>query len=229
MKVHRPAGQRGHTTHGTRTRLCTFSSGDYFDADWMGFGALRQLNEEILPPGVVVPSQRVANMELLALVLDGALLRDGVALTAGALAWTGAGHATETPAETAGPDGARVLRLAIQPDRVNLPPASAVRHADPDPDVDTWTLLAAPDTAADSLPLRQQAWLRHARLSPDARVELALDPSQRHWLQVLHGAATVAQQAMATGDGMAWEGDAVAVDLVAQADGAVMVLITLPR
>ena len=51
MKVHRPADQRGRTTHGARTRLCTFSSGDFFDPDWLGFGALRQLNEEHLPSG----------------------------------------------------------------------------------------------------------------------------------------------------------------------------------
>lgn len=227
MKLHRPAGQRGRIAHGARTRLCTFSSGDYFDADWMGFGALRQLNEETLPPGVVVPSQRVANMELLTLVLDGTLLRESAALTAGALAWTGAGHASDTPDETAGEDGACVLRIAIQPDRVNLPPLAAVRPADANADI--WTLLAAPDAMTDSLPLRQQAWLRHMRLSPDARVALALDSSQRHWLQVLHGAVLLGDQTLAAGDALAWENETVMDDLVAQADGASMLLITLPR
>ena len=41
MKVQRPADQRGRTTHGDRTRLCTFSSGDFLEPDWLGFGALR--------------------------------------------------------------------------------------------------------------------------------------------------------------------------------------------
>lgn len=227
MNVHRPAGQRGRTTHGTRTRLCSFSSGDYVDTDWMGFGALRQLNEEHLPAGATVASQRVANMELLALVLDGVLMRGDVTLAAGALAWTGAGHASDTPVETAGADGARVLRIAIQPGRVNLPPAAAIRRADTA--ADTWTLLAGPDARPDVLPLRQQTWLRQVRLSPAGRVDLTLDPSQRHWLQVLRGAVTIDGWAMTSGDGAGWSDEALAADLVAGADGATALLLTLPR
>lgn len=225
MKVHRPADQRGTTTHGARTRLCTFSSGDFHDPDWLGFGALRQLNEEQLPLGAAVPAQRVANMELLTLVLDGTLVRDGVALEAGALAWTGAGHASDTSVETAGAEGARVLRIAIQPDRVNLAPAAAITRI---AGVDGWTLLAAPDGAAGSLPIRQQARLRHARLAPGARLELALDATQRHWLQILRGDVAVDGQALTAGDALGWHDDALATDLVAGSGGAELLLIALP-
>ncbi|MDR7193635.1 hypothetical protein [Luteimonas terrae] len=225
MKVHRSADQRGRNMHGTRTRLCTFSSGDFHDPDWLGFGALRQLNEEQLPPGATVPAQRVANMELLTLVLDGTLMRDGVPFDAGALVWTGAGHGSDTPVETAGAEGARVLRIAIQPDRVNLPPATGVTRVASEAG---WTLLAAPDGAENSLPIRQQAWLRHARLAPGARLDLALDAGQRHWLQVLHGGVAVDGQLLAAGDALGWHSDAIATALVAASGGAVLLLITLP-
>ncbi|MCD9006204.1 hypothetical protein LDO31_08145 [Luteimonas sp. XNQY3] len=225
MKVHRPADRRGRTTHGARTRLCAFSSGDFHDPDWLGFGALRQLNEDHLPPNATVPSQRVANMELLTLVLDGMLARDGIALDAGALAWTGAGHGSHTPVETAGAEGARVLRIAIQPDRVNLPPAGDVVRIVA---VDGWTPLAAPDGAADSLPIRQQAWLRHARLAPGARLALTLDATQRHWLQILRGRVAVDGQSLTAGDALGWHDEAIASDLVAASEGAGLLLITLP-
>lgn len=230
MKVQRPADQRGSTTHGARTRLCTFSSGDYLDPDWMGFGALRQLNEEYLPPGATVPTQRVANMELLVLVLEGALVRGGTSLDAGALGWTGAGHASDTPVETAGVQGARVLRIAIQPDRVNLPPADAVRQADTASSAapPAWTPLAAPDGDAGSLPVRQQAWLRHVRLAPGARIRLELDGDRRHWLQVLHGQAVVCGQALAQGDALGWQDEAVDAGIVSGDAGAALLLITLP-
>ena len=123
MKLHRPADTRGTSRHGTRTRLCTFSSGDYHDADWMGFGALRQLNEEHLPAGTTVPAQRVANMELLTLVLDGTLRRDGVALEAGTLAWTGAGHASDTPVE----ETMKALHDLVQSGKVRYLGASNLR------------------------------------------------------------------------------------------------------
>ena len=225
MKVHRPADQRGRATLGDRTRLCTFSSGDFFDPDWLGFGALRQLNEEHLPPDTTVPPQRVANMELLTLVLDGTLIRDGVALAAGALAWTGAGHASDTPVETAGADGARVLRIAIQPNRVNLPPAADITHV---AGVDGWTLLAASEGDGNSLPIRQQAWLRHARLAPGAHLDLRLETTQRHWLQILRGAVGVDGHTLVAGDALGMQDEAITTDLVATADGAELLLITLP-
>ncbi|MCD9098319.1 hypothetical protein LU699_10500 [Luteimonas fraxinea] len=225
MKVYRPADQRGRTTHGARTRLCAFSSGDFYDPDWSGFGALRQLNEEHMPSGATVPLQRVANMELLTLVLDGTLVRDGVALEAGALAWTGAGHASDTPVETAGADGARVLRIAIQPDRVNLPPAAGITRVASEAGS---TLLAAPEGAEDSLPIRQQAWLCHARLAPGARVDVTLEATQRHWLQILRGGVAVDGHALASGDALGVYDEAITADLVATADGAELLLITLP-
>jgi len=226
MKVHRPADQRGRTTHGVRTRLCTFSSGDFHDPDWLGFGALRQLNEEHLPAGTRVASQRAANMELLTLVLDGMLVCDDVVLETGALAWTGAGHASDTPAETAGDAGARVLRIALQPDRVNLPPAAGVSRLAADA-TDAWTLLASPD-ASDALPVRQQVWLRHARLAPGGRVELALEPSQRHWLHVLRGSITIDGSVLGAGDALGWQAEAVTTAIVATDAGAGLLLFTLP-
>ncbi|MGO3127563.1 MAG: hypothetical protein ACTIJY_05790 [Luteimonas sp.] len=226
MKVHRPADQRGHTTHGARTRLCTFSSGDYHDAAWMGFGVLRQLNEEQLPPGASVPTQRVANMELLTFVLDGMLVRDGVVLETGALAWTGAGHASDTPGETAGDAGARVLRIALQPDRVNLQPAGGVSRLAAEA-TGVWTLLASPD-ATDALPVRQQAWLRHARLAPGGRVALVIEASQRHWLHVLRGAINIEGSVLDAGDALGWQAEAVTTAIVATDAGAELLLFTLP-
>lgn len=225
MKVLRPADQRGRTTHGARTRLCAFSSGDFYDPDWTGFGALRQLNEEHLPPGATVPSQRVANMELLVFVLDGTLVRDGVSLDAGALAWTGAGHASDTPVETAGAEGARVLRIAIQPDRVNLPPATGITRVASE---GGWTLLAAPDVDENSLPIRQQAWLRHARLAPGARLDVTLEATQRHWLQILRGGVAVDGHALVAGDAFGLYDEAITTDLVATTGGTELLLITLP-
>lgn len=227
MKLHRPADTRGTSRHGTRTRLCTFSSGDYHDADWMGFGALRQLNEEHLPAGTTVPAQRVANMELLTLVLDGVLVRDGVALEAGTLAWTGAGHASDTPVEETGSADARVLRIALQPDRVNLPPADGVQRIAPDAD-GGWTLLASPGIGTDALPVRQQAWLRHATLAPGARLDLKLEATRRHWLQILRGEAIVDDHTLAAGDALGWQDEAVDTAIVAGPQGATLLLFTLP-
>ncbi len=225
MKFHRAAAQRGTSRDGARTS--TFSSGDYVDVDWMGFGALRQLNEDRLAPGATVAPQRVANMELLTLVLDGTLHREGVALPPGALAWTGAGFAAQTPAETAGDTGARVLRLALQPARVNLPPTAGV-HLPSAGSGDDWQLRVAPDGESGALPVRQQAWLRQARLGPDATCGLALDAARRHWLQLLHGDVVVGDRRLGAGDALGWRGEAVSAAIVAGDAGADLLLLTLP-
>ena len=118
-----------------------------------------------------------------------------------------------------------VLRSAIQPDRVNLPPATDITRA---AGAEGWTLLAAPEAEGNSLPIRQQAWLRRARLAPGAHLDLTLDVMQRHWLQILRGGVTVDGHALAAGDALGVYEAGIRADLVATAEGAEALLITLP-
>ena len=51
MILSRPAASRGEVSAGWLHSRHTFSFGQYHDPQWMGFGPLRVINEDIVAPG----------------------------------------------------------------------------------------------------------------------------------------------------------------------------------
>ena len=51
MKLHRPADARGHVRTDWLDSRHSFSFGHFHDPEWMGFGALRVLNEDRVAAG----------------------------------------------------------------------------------------------------------------------------------------------------------------------------------
>ena len=180
MIVERPGAARGHVAAGWLDSRHTFSFGQYHDPAWMGFGALRVLNEDRVAPGAGFPTHGHANMEILSYVLDGALAHrddaggEGGVLVPGELQWMGAGHGIRH-SEFNGSDTEPVhfLQVWIQPDRVNAPPGWASRAFPVAARQGRWAELASPDGAGGGLPMRQQAWVRGTLLLRSAMVSSA--------------------------------------------------------
>jgi len=208
MIVARPSAARGRVQAGWLDSHHTFSFGQYYDPEWMGFGALRVINEDRVAPGAGFAPHRHANMEILSYVLDGALShRDstggGGVIGPGELQWMSAGHGVEH-SEFNGSQTAPVhfLQIWLQPSRLNHQPAYAQREAVPADVHGRWTLLASPDGADGSVAIRQQARLWLARLSADEAVEHPLAADRRYWLHVARGAAQVGGRDLQGGDAL---------------------------
>lgn len=234
MRRLRAAADRGHSGDAGASGRCAFSSGDFRDPSWSGFGPLRVLNELGLAPATS-PAHPRANMEELGYVLAGSLdavdVHSGAStsLGTGGVYWIGAGHgAGSAPRQwRAGPQGARLLQAWIQPDRVNAAPVDAWRQSQAAPP-GTWVCLAAADGEGGALPIRQQAALYALSMLPGTPASRILDASRRYWLQAVAGALTVDGVALAAGDGLVVTGEAGVLALEAVAAGATLLLFDLP-
>ncbi len=231
MIVFRAAAARGHAQGVGVDRRHAFSSGDHHDAAWMGWGALRVLDEVVVAPGAAIAPQRRANMELLTLVLAGTLLhRDGAGadhlIDAGGLQCVGAGRGTDVDERNASPTAPlRMLQAWIQPDRVNAAPRRSGFDADPASTGAHWTTLASPDGEDGSAVILQRAWLRSAVLGGGESIALSLDAGRRYWVQVLCGDVTAAGHALVAGDGLGVVDAADALAFVVDGGGAAELLV----
>jgi redox-sensitive bicupin YhaK (pirin superfamily) len=240
--VERRSHARGHVGGGWLDSRHTFSFGHYYDPEWMGFSALRVINEDRVAPGAGFPPHRHANMEILSYVLEGALAhrddsgrddsgrddsgrddsgRDdsgggpgGGVLRAGELQWMGAGHGIEHSEFNASQrEPVHFLQIWIQPDRLNAPPGHAQRAFDPAARRGRWATLASPDGVDGSLAIRQQAWLRGCVLGDGESLDLTLDPARRYWLHLARGALAVAGRELEAGDALGFVDEAGSVRL----------------
>lgn len=208
MIIERPSAQRGAVDMGWLQSRHTFSFGHYYDPQWMGFGPLRVINDDTVAPGAGFAPHGHANMEIVSVVLEGALAHkdstgtDGV-IRAGEVQWMSAGHGIQH-SEYNGSDAEPVhfLQIWIQPDRLNAQPGYAQKFFDPDARRARWATLVSPDGADGSLAIRQQATLRATRLHAGDALAAALDPARRYWLHVASGEIAVGERVLTTGDAL---------------------------
>src|SRR3954468_6287752 len=73
MLTLRPATQRGATDFGWLDSRHTFSFGEYYDRDQMGFRALRVINDDRVEAGAGFPTHPHRDMEIVTYVLEGAI------------------------------------------------------------------------------------------------------------------------------------------------------------
>ncbi len=240
MILERPSAARGAVQTDWLDSKHTFSFGHYHDPQWMGFGALRVINEDRVAPGRGFAAHGHANMEILSYVLSGALShRDSASrvvgqpqddatktLRSGELQWMSAGHGIEhSEFNASDSEPVHFLQVWIQPDRVNAPPAHLQRAFDPAARRALWATLASPDGAEGSLAIRQQAWLRGTLLGRDDAVQFTLEASRRYWLHVASGEVQLDGRHLAAGDAVGFVDEAGAHHVTGNGDDLADVLL----
>jgi quercetin 2,3-dioxygenase len=209
MLTLRKSSDRGHFNHGWLDTYHTFSFGDYYDQEQMGFRALRVMNEDRIAPGAGFGMHGHRDMEIVTYVLSGALahkdslgheevLRPGEfqRMTAG----RGIRHSEFNPSQT---EPVHLYQIWLLPREGGLTPSYEQKAFDPAGRDGRWQLVASPTGADGSLVIQQDARIYLAVLQPDQTLDFDLATGRHAWLQVLRGSVELNDAALATGDGAA--------------------------
>lgn len=209
MIVLRPAAERGHADHGWLDSRHTFSFAEYHDPRFMGFRALRVINEDRVAPGRGFGAHPHRDMEILSYVLEGALqhadsMGNGSTMRPGDVqrmsAGTGVRHSEINGSRT---EPVHFLQIWLLPERAGLPPGYEQRSFPPETKQDQLRLVASRDGREGSVTVHQDVALYDTRLSPGAAVTHALAPGRHAWVQVVRGTLTVNGRTLGAGDGAA--------------------------
>jgi len=219
----RKSADRGRSTTSWLDSRHTFSFADYLDPRHERFGALRVLNEDWIAPASGFGSHPHRDMEILTWVLSGTLEHadsEGhrVRLQPGRVqlmrAGTGIWHSEVNPSPQA---PLHLLQIWLLPGRRGLAPG----HWEADVTVEPGVLvpLATPGGRDGGLAIAQDVSVYALTVPAGERVEHALAPGRRAWLQVTRGHGAVGGTVVEAGDGVAIEGETrVAVSATTELD-----------
>ncbi|HCM62135.1 MAG TPA: pirin family protein [Morganella sp. (in: Bacteria)] len=202
----RSANERGHATHGWLESWHTFSFADYYDRDFMGFSALRVINEDFIEAGKGFGTHPHKDMEILTYVLEGAVEhRDSMGnkeqVPAGEFqimsAGTGIRHSEYNPDDTT---ALHLYQIWIIPETTGLAPRYEQRRFDA---ANGRQLVLSPDARDGSLKVFQDMTLWRWALTEGEEGSYKPQSGRMIWIQVVKGALTINGHTALTSDGVA--------------------------
>ncbi len=228
----RRSDERGHADHGWLNSFHSFSFAGYQDAEHMGFGPLRVINEDRVAPGQGFGAHGHRDMEIISYVLQGALehkdsMGNGSVLRPGYVqrmsAGTGVRHSEFNPSLK---EGVHFLQIWVEPSTVDIKPDYEETIFSDATKRGKLCLIASSDGRDGSVKIHQDARIFATLLDGDEHVQHALASGRRAYVHVVRGQALVNGQALATGDA-AKLSDETTVD-IRQAKDAEILLFDLP-
>jgi quercetin 2,3-dioxygenase len=205
----RRSNDRGHTKLNWLDSRHTFSFGDYYEAQHIGFRALRVINEDRVEPGVGFPTHSHRDMEIITYVLEGALAHKDSTGTSSVIhvgdvqrmsAGTGISHSEYNASKT---EPVHFLQIWIIPDETGLLPGYEQKAFWLDQNRGRWTLIASKEGRDGSVTLHQDAGVSATALESGEQATYRLRADRHAWVHVARGAVTLNGTRLNAGDGAA--------------------------
>ncbi len=207
----RKSDERGHVNWGWLDSYYSFSFGNYYDPENMGFSKLRVINEDWISGGGGFDSHPHSDMEIITYVLDGALehkdsmgnssvirKNDLQKMTAG----SGVLHSEYNHSDT---DEVHLLQIWITPAELGLKPSYEQKRIDPVSIKGNLKLVASGSKEIiDNEPIRinQDVDLYIGSLEKGQSIKNTFDINRNIWLQLARGSMTINNQGIEAGDGV---------------------------
>lgn len=205
----RPGHDRGAANFGWLDSRHTFSFGNYYDPQHMGFGVLRVINEDKVTPNKGFGTHGHRDMEIISYVLDGALahkdnIGNGSTIRPGDVqrmsAGTGILHSEFNASNI---DPVHFLQIWVLPESQGLAPGYEQTYVAPEERQGQLRLIGSRDGREGSITIHQDLNLYATQLSPDEAVTYTLKEGRIAWVHVAKGAVTLNGHDLTAGDGAA--------------------------
>ena len=223
----RKAAERGRADFGWLDSRHTFSFGEYYDPDFMGFGPLRVINDDRVAPGGGFGTHGHRDMEIVSYVLDGALahkdsLGTGSTIRPGDVqrmsAGTGIRHSEFNGSQS---EPVHFLQIWLLPEKTGIAPSYEQKNF---PDRNgRLRLVASRDGRDGSVTIHADADIHAGVLGAGDEVTHAFASGRIGWVQVARGAIEVNGVRLEEGDGLALAEEAAIT--IAARDGEAEALV----
>ncbi len=205
----RKAAERGHANHDWLDSWHTFSFAQYHDENFMGFSALRVINEDVIDAGKGFGTHPHSDMEILTYVLSGAVehqdsMGNKTLIPAGDFqimsAGTGIRHSEYNPKDD---QPLHLYQIWILPAQTGIEPRYEQRRFDLQ---QSKTLVLSPDAREGSLKVFQDMSLWRWLLKSGEQDNYTIEADRVVWVQVVKGSVNINGQEATTSDGLAiWQ------------------------
>lgn len=209
----RPKDERGFVDHGWLKATHTFSFGNYYDPNHMGFRDLRVMNEDRIDAGAGFPMLGHKDMEIITYVISGQLahkdsLGNMAVIEPGVIqrmsAGSGIRHSEFNPSDDA---PIHLYQIWLMPNENGIAPSYEERPIPVRDKKGAWCLVASPDAREDSLKIHQDVFLYAALLGKKDTLTYDNQQGRHAWVQVVKGTLRVNDLTLVAGDGLAISGD----------------------
>ncbi len=225
----RQAEARGHANHGWLDSWHSFSFADYYDPNFMGFSALRVINEDRIEGGQGFGTHPHKDMEILTYVLSGTVehqdsMGNKEQIPAGEFQIMSAGTGIRHSEYNASQDELlHLYQIWIIPEKTGITPRYEQRRFDAP---QGRQLVLSPDAREGSLKVYQDMTLSRWALKAQEQSVYQVPAGRRVWIQVVRGAVEINGQAAGESDALAiWDEKTLSIHAAQQSE---ILLFDLP-
>lgn len=199
------ANERGAAHFGWLKSKHTFSFGNYYNPEQMGFSALRVINDDEVAPGAGFQTHSHQNMEIISYVLSGTIAHKDSAgnektLPAGEFQLMSAGRGiSHSEFNASQSDKLKFLQIWIQPNQQNGEPGYQQKDFG---EAVGLTTVITPDGRDGTLQIKQNASLSQLILLPQQLLALPVQPGKAYYLHLINGELQLLNQTLLPGDGI---------------------------
>ncbi|QZN95771.1 pirin family protein [Symbiopectobacterium purcellii] len=225
----RQAQARGHANHGWLDSWHSFSFADYYDPNFMGFSALRVINEDRIEGGQGFGTHPHKDMEILTYVLSGTVehqdsMGNKEQIPAGEFQIMSAGTGIRHSEYNASQDALlHLYQIWIIPEKAGITPRYEQRRFDAP---QGRQLVLSPDARDGSLKVYQDMTLSRWALEAQEQSVYQVPAGRRVWIQVVRGEVEINGQAAGESDALAvWDEETLSIRATQQSE---ILLFDLP-